>query len=231
MVAGRRRCRRPVAWKRTGRERRRIEGHRAETTAAASTCARGPAGVTREEHPGNTLRLPSSTLDSEADAGEQVVILRWPEESERLARLRAARVSRLLLIPPHAAVPPGGDCEEDWIRLPADDRDVRARLGALARRAERHHAQRPFLDGHGLLTLGAGSIVLSPLAASLAAVLVEHFGQTVPRAALLAVWPDERVTGNALRIAILRLRRRVATLGLEVRTIPGHGYRLQRAGR
>lgn len=73
------------------------------------------------------------------------------------------------------------------------------------------------------------STVLSPLAAALAAVLVERYGETVPRDALMAAWPDERVTGNALRIAILRLRRRVAALGLEVRTVPGHGYRLQRA--
>jgi DNA-binding response OmpR family regulator len=172
-------------------------------------------------------------LEAVADdaSGEQVVIVRWPEESARLARLRTERVSRLLLIPPDSPVPSGGDCEEDWIRLPADDRDVRARLVALASRAARHHATRPALDDHGLLTLGMRSTVLSPLAAALATVLVERYGETVPRDALMTAWPDEHVTGNALRIAILRLRRRVAALGLEVRTVPGHGYRLQRASR
>ena len=61
-------------------------------------------------------------------------MVRWPEESEGAGPTRAAGVPRLLIILPGAATA-GGDCEEDWIRLPADDEDVRVRLSALASRA------------------------------------------------------------------------------------------------
>ena len=159
----------------------------------------------------------------------QVVVVRWPEESAGLARLRATGVPRLLLIAPGVPAPVGGDCEEDWIRLPADDRDVRARLSALARRAARHQAVPPAIDEHGVLTYGHHTITLSPLKAAVAAVLVAHWGETVHRDELMAAWPDDEVTGNALRIQILRLRRRLAPAGLEVRAVPGFGYRLERA--
>jgi hypothetical protein len=161
-------------------------------------------------------------------AEAQVVVVRWPEESEALARLRARGVPRLLLIAQGAPAPPGGECEEDWIRLPADDRDVRARLRAVAARAARHRAVPPTIDEHGVLSFGFQSVTLSPLKAAVAAVLVAHFEETVPREALLSVWPDDDVTGNALRIQILRLRRRLAAVGLEVRAVPGYGYRLER---
>lgn len=160
----------------------------------------------------------------------QVVVVRWPEEAANLARLKAQGVPRLLLIAPEIPAPWGGDCEEDWIRLPADDRDVRARLTALARRAARHQAVPPVIDEHGVLTYGHHTITLSPLKAAVATVLVEHWGESVHRDELMAAWPAENVTGNALRIQILRLRRRLAGVGLEVRSVPGFGYRLERAG-
>ena len=84
------------------------------------------------------------------------------------------------------------------------------------------------IDEQGVLSFNSGSVVLSPVKAAVAGVLVGHYGETVTREALMAAWPDERVTANALRIQILRLRRRLAPLGLEVRAVPGHGYRLQR---
>jgi DNA-binding response OmpR family regulator len=158
-----------------------------------------------------------------------VVILRWPEESASLERLKADHVPRLLLIAPGTAPPVGGDCEEDWIRLPADDGDVRARLEALARRAARHSPAPPELDEQGQLTFNGCSITLSRVNAGIAGVLVERYGQTVEREALMRTWPGHSATGNALRIQILRLRRRLAPLGLEVRVVPGHGYRLERA--
>jgi hypothetical protein len=35
------------------------------------------------------------------------------------------------------------DCDEDWIRLPAEDADVHARIAALAARAARHGLGEP----------------------------------------------------------------------------------------
>ena len=40
-------------------------------------------------------------------------------------------------------------------------------------------------------------------------------------------WPNGAPTRNALDVHILRLRRRIAPLGLEVRTVRSRGYLLQ----
>ena len=47
-----------------------------------------------------------------------VVLVRWPEENERLERLRAAGAPRLLLVGEDLAAPEPVDPLEDWIRLP-----------------------------------------------------------------------------------------------------------------
>lgn len=77
-------------------------------------------------------------------------MVRWPEERRRLDELRASRVPRLLLIAPEIAAPDISDCLEDWVRLPAEDRDVRTRLATLLARAGSGHA-RPTIDSDGLL--------------------------------------------------------------------------------
>src|SRR4029078_5628582 len=48
-----------------------------------------------------------------------VFLVRWPEETERLERLRAAGAPRLLLVGEDLAAPEPVDPLEDWIRLPA----------------------------------------------------------------------------------------------------------------
>ena len=40
-------------------------------------------------------------------------------------------------------------------------------------------------------------------------------------------WPEGAPTRNALDVHILRLRRRIAELGLEIRTVRSRGYLLQ----
>ena len=67
-----------------------------------------------------------------------VVILRWPEEAAGMQRLRDLGRPRLLIVAPDAAVPATVHSDEDWIRLPAEDAHVRARIAALAARAARH---------------------------------------------------------------------------------------------
>jgi len=66
-----------------------------------------------------------------------VLIVRWPEEAAGMQRLRTLGRPRLLIVAPSAPAPATVDCEEDWIRLRAEDADIRARLTAspLGRRA------------------------------------------------------------------------------------------------
>ena len=69
-----------------------------------------------------------------------VVLVRWPEENFHLGELRGAGTPRLLLVGPEAAPPDSTDPLEDWIRLPAEDRDVRARVATLEARASNGQA-------------------------------------------------------------------------------------------
>lgn len=143
--------------------------------------------------------------------------------------LRAAGVPRLLLVGPASAPPESTDPLEDWVRLPAEDRDVRARVATLESRAALGGV-RPSLDEDGLLRYRDHWVSLSPVERLLAGALVERYGAVVGREALSKqAWPDGAPTRNALDVHILRLRRRIAELGLEIRTVRSRGYLLQSA--
>ncbi len=158
-----------------------------------------------------------------------VVLLRWPEESHRLEALRSTRVPRLLLVGPEEPPPHLPQPLEDWIRLPAEDRDVRARVAALEDRSE-HSSALPEIDGAGLLRFRGRWVALSPVEQALAGKLVKLFGQVVSRDELAeAAWPRGIPTRNALDVHVLRLRRRIAPVGLEIRTVRSRGYLLQEA--
>jgi hypothetical protein len=156
-----------------------------------------------------------------------VVLVRWPEEGARLERLRASGVPRLLLVGGELGAPASVDPLEDWIRLPAAEDDLRARVATLTARAGTTPSA-PSVDGDGLLRHRGQWVTLSPVERALAAALVDRFGAVVGRDALVRrAWPGGSPTRNALDVHVLRLRRRIAGLGLEVRTVRARGYLLQ----
>jgi DNA-binding response OmpR family regulator len=156
-----------------------------------------------------------------------VVLVRWPEEHLHLGELRDSGVPRLLLVGPDVAPPDSVDPLEDWIRLPADDRDVRARVATLEARAA-DGSSLPEIDDDGLLRYRDQWVSLSPVERELAGALVERFGAVVGRDLMARrAWPTGAPTRNALDVHILRLRRRIAAVGLEVRTVRSRGYLLQ----
>src|ERR1700674_5346389 len=156
-----------------------------------------------------------------------VVLVRWPDETERLERLRATGAPRLLLVPADATPPVTVDPLEDWVRLPADQSEVRARLTTLSARADADQPV-PAVDGDGLLHYRDRWVALSPVEHALAAALAERFGAVVGRDALARrAWPGGVPPRNALDVHILRFRRRIADLGLELRTVRSRGYLLQ----
>jgi two-component system, OmpR family, response regulator len=158
-----------------------------------------------------------------------VVLVRWPEEDARLRQLRDTGSPRLLLLNGESEPPHSADCLEDWIRLPADDRDVRARVSRLASRSETQQPA-PEVDGDGLLRYRGRWVALSPVESALAITLVDRFGAVVGRDTLARrAWPDGTPTRNALDVHMLRLRRRIAPLGVEVRTVRSRGYLMQAA--
>lgn len=158
-----------------------------------------------------------------------VVLVRWPEEDLRLRELRETGSPRLLLLNGESEPPESADCLEDWIRLPADDRDMRARVARLASRSETQQPA-PQVDGDGLLRYRGRWVALSPVESALAITLVDRFGAVVGRDTLARrAWPEGTPTRNALDVHMLRLRRRIAPLGVEVRTVRSRGYLMQAA--
>jgi two-component system OmpR family response regulator len=158
-----------------------------------------------------------------------VVIVRWPEERAEVARLAGQQVPRLLLVAAEADPPEPGDVLQDWVRLPSDDRDFRARISGLRLRAA-DRAAPPTLDRHGRMLYRGRWAQLSPTEERLGAALAESFGSVVSDERLLAQgWPGAHASANALRVHLHRLRRRLDPLGLEVRVVRSEGWVLQPA--
>ena len=157
-----------------------------------------------------------------------VVLVRWPAEAERRARLQQAGTPRLLLVDEHEAPPTAEDCLEDWIRIPADDGDVRLRLEGLAQRASLHVSDTPDLDGDGVLRFAGAWVSLPPVEARLTRAIGDRFGAVVGRDALAkAGWPEGAPGRNALDVHVLRLRRRLTTVELSIKTVRSRGYLME----
>ena len=157
-----------------------------------------------------------------------VELVRWPEDAVRLAALRAEAAPRLLVVAPEAAPPePNADCLEDWVRLPAPETDLQARLQALAARSHQHGG-RPSLDVDGVLHFQNQGIPLPPVEQALVAVLLERYRAVVSRDALTRrAWNQRPPRRNTLDVHMVRLRRRIKPIGLEIRTVRSRGYLLQ----
>jgi DNA-binding response OmpR family regulator len=158
----------------------------------------------------------------------EVVLVRWPEEGERLEQLRRARRPRLLLVEEGVSPPVVVDCLEDWTRTPASDLDVRARMSVLQQRSDAQEQELPSLDGDGVLHHLDAWVALPPVEARLMGALLERTGAVVSRESLArAGWPDGAPGRNALDVHMLRLRRRVDPLALVIRTVRSRGYLLE----
>jgi DNA-binding response OmpR family regulator len=147
--------------------------------------------------------------------------------------LRRAGQPRLLLLEDGAPPPDIGESLEDWIRVPADEVDLRARVEGLLRRIVGPEATVPELDGDGVLRAGERWVSLPPVEARLTAALLDRYGAVVSRENLSkAGWPASGAPGrNALDVHVLRLRRRLAPLELAIRTVRSRGYLLELNGR
>lgn len=157
-------------------------------------------------------------------------MVRWPAEDSRRAELASQGTPRLLLIEDDSDPPGTEDCLEDWVRVPAEDADVQARLATLAARVELHRSAEPVLDEHGMLRLGDRWVSLPPVEARITAALVDRLGTVAVRDELArAGWPEGAPGRNALDVHVLRIRRRVAPLGLAIRTVRSRGYLLEAA--
>jgi DNA-binding winged helix-turn-helix (wHTH) protein len=169
---------------------------------------------------GNVGSLRSRSVD--------VVLVRWPMEEERRTRLQQEGRARLLLVEASAAPPVISDCLEDWVRVPADDADINARVEALDARMREQERRVPELDIDGVLRFDGGWVGLPPVEARLMESLIARYGAVVSREQLARNgWPEGAPGRNALDVHVLRLRRRIAPLGLAIKTVRSRGYLLE----
>lgn len=157
----------------------------------------------------------------------QVALVSWPVEADTRAELARDGTPRLLLLA-QGALPPGPvDCLEDWVRLPASEEELAARVRALGIRGLHHRRSVPTVDSTGVLRVGDHTLYLPPVEARLVAALAQRFGSVVGRSSLFrAGWPEGPPSPNTLEVHVLRLRRRLVEVGLGVRTIRQRGYLL-----
>jgi hypothetical protein len=150
-----------------------------------------------------------------------VAVVRWPRQQARVDDLARRRVPRLLLVAPDAEPPPTEPlC--DWVREPADERDVQSRIVVLRSRAS---AERPILDDFGLVWRGSVWVALSPIEARLVAAFLARPARVLSRRRLEQIgWPDGIPNRRSIDGRIKVLRPRLAPVGLRIHTVRGQGY-------
>ncbi|WP_063772656.1 winged helix-turn-helix domain-containing protein [Streptomyces sp. CT34] len=118
------------------------------------------------------------------------------------------------------------DLREDWIRLPTRNEDMQARIATLQARNVGHCA--PQVEPNGVIRRGSRTVTVSPTEAELVRLLTVNFGEVVPRESLRKrLCQDNRhASRNALDLHIMRIRRRITPLRLEIHTAWGRGYTL-----
>jgi Transcriptional regulatory protein, C terminal len=155
-----------------------------------------------------------------------VEIVRWPEELDRDSELAREGRLRLLLVAPGAAPPSEWDTDTDWIRLPAIDEDIWSRVAGLRRRVQQ--LPLPRLDEYGVLWRDPSWVCLSPTEARLFELLLEKPGRVCSREGLArSGWPEGLANERSVDVYIKRMRRRIAPLGLAIRTVRQRGYFLE----
>jgi DNA-binding winged helix-turn-helix (wHTH) protein len=151
-----------------------------------------------------------------------VELVRWPSEAVRRDHLASVGVPRLLLIEEGCSPPAIALGIEDWIRVPADERDLFVRMARLARQHQALHPQMPTLDDL-VLRNGDRWTALSPREAGILVPLLNNFGKLVTRDEIGASgWADGRPRSLSSRMR--QLRKRLAEVGLQISTVRERGF-------
>lgn len=158
---------------------------------------------------------------------EGVRFLRWPAEDRVRTELADAGIPRILLVAADAAPPEDWDDLEDWVRLPLDPEELHGRARTLRRRARA--TERPWFDVDGLLRVGDRWLDLPPGPRAVVELLLARFGQVVDAHELAKAYLDcgGSARESARKTMIVRVRHRLAELGLELHNVRDCGYLLE----
>jgi DNA-binding response OmpR family regulator len=159
-----------------------------------------------------------------------VPLLRWPAQLAAVRHLEASGLPFLLLIG-RSEPPPRSDYRfMDWVRSPCDPDELIVRRSNLeARYMRSREGPRPHLDGEtGRLSFGRSTVDLSLSQVAIVQAFLDRYRDVVTAREVCTAFgatPDEGRATIASRI--MRLRRRVRLVGLEITLVQGVGYALQ----
>lgn len=153
---------------------------------------------------------------------DQIELLRWPGDGARRAAAAERGTPRLLLVA-NGALPPRLDPGEDWIRIPADERDLLARMQRLAAEFDRR-SRPPYIEADVVLRYAGRTVVVSEGEGAVLRPLIASFGELVTWDVLRrCLWPDAQRTARAMSSRVFRVRARIEPIGLTIYTIRGRG--------
>lgn len=87
-------------------------------------------------------------------------------------------------------------------------------------------ANPPALDECDVLRRGRHWIALAPVEARILELLLSRAGRVVRRSEFRVVWPAGMPTARAVDARLTRLRKRVAPLGIQIRSVRARGLML-----
>jgi hypothetical protein len=165
----------------------------------------------------------ASTTPTSVDG---VRLLRWPVADDLRTELADTGVPCLLLVGPGDAPPEHWEELEDWVRLPLDPAELQQRARTLRRRARA--ADRPRFDADGLLRVGDRWLDLPAGPRAVVELLVERFGAVVYGDELATRYLESGGSAreSARKTMIVRVRHRLAEVGLELHNVRDSGYLL-----
>jgi DNA-binding response OmpR family regulator len=159
--------------------------------------------------------------------GVHVELVQWPRDESIRISLARAGVARLLLVASDADPPEIIGINEDWIRVPADERDLVQRAQRLSRWVAHLASEKMVLDGDRIAHRGGAAVVLSELEASLLRLLMNDVGLVSRRVLEQRLWPDGTPSARSLDNLVFRLRGHLHKLGVAVRSVRGRGFMIE----
>jgi DNA-binding response OmpR family regulator len=156
-------------------------------------------------------------------------MLRWPLEGAEAESLEANGLPYLLLVGQNEAPPLSGYRFMDWVRSPVDPDELIARHSNLeARYILSQEGPRPWLDDEsGRLTFAHSSVDVAPSQVPLLREFVNAFREVVSESRVRDVLGVVGDQCEPLAGRLVRLRRRVRLVGLEIVRVRTVGYALE----
>jgi DNA-binding response OmpR family regulator len=165
-------------------------------------------------------------FDAAVALTDDVHVLRWPAQERRRLELEQIDAPRILLLAADTAPPEYWDELEDWVRLPLDPLELRTRARSLRHRAR--SAARPVLERDGILRAGDRWVDVPVAQIGVVELLIARFGELVHAELIDKAYLDRGGSPrcSARKAMIVRLRGRIAEIGLELHNVRDCGYLL-----